>query len=406
MDDSVTTEVRGPPPGKSQRPSHTHLQDLATDGLMLKNSANMTLSVKHLVLLLALLLLSACDDGSQPEVSKDGAGSTAIREAARVTVMTVTRQPMIHQVTYTGNLEAARVARIIPEMLGRIVALTGEIGDPIQEGAVLVKMDKSALWYQYRQAEAGLALARANLADAKSTWERVQFMHQEDAVSEQQVEKARLGRDVAKAQLGQARAGRDLLKVQLDKAILRAPFTGVITQKGAEVGDLFSAGGAMAPLYTVMDISKIKVAFQVPQQEIAAIRRGQPCTLEVSGLNQPPAVGNIAILSPAADPVSKTFYVEAHFDNPDETLPPGAFGQVTIEIDRLEHVLPIPRTGLTTDRKVFVVEDGVARARTVEVGLTTADQVEITQGLQEGETVVVDGAYILTDGATVTVEEG
>lgn len=351
-----------------------------------------------LVLSLGLFLINGCSKDDNQESTEDW-----IRKAVPVKVATAKLQAFTNTLSYNGSLMAIQTSRIIPEIPGKIEALQVQIGDYIKKGMTLVQMDISIMTLQHKQAEAGLSVARANLVDARKNWERVQTLHSENAVSQQQYEKMKLGLDAAQAQMSQAQAGLDLLKMQLDKATLTAPFDGVITQKGFNKGDLFSPA-VMMPVFTLQDISSIKVELQITSQEIMSIKKGQNTTLTVDYLDKA-LPGKVTLVGVAADPLSKTFFVECQFDNSSGNLRAGTFGRVDIAIEEIGNVMVVPKNAVIGKNHVFVVEENRAYKRKVELLQASLKDVIVGNGLSEGELYVTRGAFILTDSSLVQIED-
>ncbi len=351
-----------------------------------------------LVLSLGLFLINGCSKDENKETTEDW-----IRKAVPVKVATAKLQSFTSTLSYNGSLMAIQTSRIIPELPGKIEALHVQIGDYVKKGMTLVQMDISTMTLQYKQAEAGLSVARANLVDARKNWERVQTLHSENAVSQQQYEKMKLGLDAAQAQMSQAQAGLDLLKMQLDKATLTAPFDGVITQKGFNKGDLFSPA-VMMPVFTLQDVSSIKIELQITSQEIMSIKKGQNATLKVDYLNDT-VPGKVTLVGVAADPLSKTFFVECQFDNSSGNLRAGTFGRVDIAIEEIGNVMVVPKNAVIGKSHVFVVEENRAYKRKVELLQKSLNEIIVGKGLSEGELYVTSGAFILTDSSLVQIED-
>ncbi|MBT3576958.1 MAG: efflux RND transporter periplasmic adaptor subunit [Candidatus Marinimicrobia bacterium] len=358
--------------------------------------------MKTLKLILALsfglFLFNGCNNDEATDTADDW-----IRKAVPVQVETAQSQNFVSSLSYNGSLLAIQTARIIPEMPGKIEALHVQIGDYVQKGRTLVQMDISTMTLQYKQASAGVSVAHANLLDAQKNWERVQTLHNENAVSQQQFEKMKLGLDAAQAQMSQAQAGLDLLKMQLDKATLTAPFDGVITQRGFSKGDLFSPA-VMMPVFTLQDVSSIKVELQITSQEIMSIKKGQNAYLTVDYLDYP-VPGSVTLVGVAADPLSKTFFVECQFNNSSGNLRAGTFGQVDISIEEIGDVMVVPKNAVIDRSHMFVVEENYAYQRDVEVLQESLKELIIGAGLIEGETYVTSGAFILTDSSLVQIED-
>ncbi len=354
--------------------------------------------INTLILSLVLAAFITCSKEETTERSQDW-----VRKAVPVKVATASSQTFLSTLSYNGSLLAIQTARIIPEIPGKIEELYVQIGDFVPVGRKLVQMDISTMQLQYKQAQAGLSVATANLLDAHKNWKRVQTLHSENAVSQQQYEKMKLGLDAAQAQMNQASAGLDLLKMQLDKATLTAPFHGVITQKGFNKGDLFSPA-VMMPVYTLQDVSRIKVELQITSQEILSIKKGQNATLSVDYLEQAIS-GVVTLVGVAADPLSKTFFVECQFDNSGGVLRAGTFGRVDIAIDEIQDVMVVPKNSVIDNSHLFVVEDDHAYKREVEVLQQSLDELIIGKGLAENEIYVTSGAFILADSSLVKLED-
>lgn len=351
-----------------------------------------------IILSITLTLLLGCSDDKDSE-------SSAVwkRKAVPVQVDTASAQTFVSTLSYNGSLLAIQTARIIPEIPGKIEALKVQIGDYVNAGTPLVQMDISTMALQYKQAAAGLSVASANLLDAQKNWERVQTLRGENAVSQQQFEKMKLGLEAAQAQMSQAQAGLDLLAMQLKKATLTAPFAGVITQKGFNVGDLFSPA-IMMPVFTLQDISRIKVELQITSNEILSIKKGQNAKLSVDYLDEPLS-GLVTLVGVAADPMSKTFFVECQFDNTPGLLRAGTFGRVDIAIEEIENTIVVPKQSVIDMSHIFVVKDSVAYKRPVTVMHESLEEYVLGEGLDPQEVYITSGAFILTDSSRVVIED-
>jgi len=329
-----------------------------------------------------------------------------VRQAMPVKASRVIRQDLSRTLTYSGTLEPIRVASILPDMPGKIQSLLVNIGEPVHKGQKLAVMENSTLKYQLDQAKAALSVAEANKADAEKNWQRTQNLYKESAISQQQYEKAHLGFQAAEAQQKQAQANLNLLNHQYRQTSLRSPFEGVVTQRGYEEGDLVNPTMSRAPVYTVMDVTALKIGLRVPHSEIDLIRKGQTATLEIRSTGSHSYPGKVAIVNVAAEAGSKTFYVETRFNNSISSLRPGTFGDVHIEVDKSHDVLVVPRAALLADDAVFIIQNGKAYRTQIRPGLITPDLVEVTAGLGEHDTVIVEGAYTLADSSDVQVEMG
>ncbi len=352
-----------------------------------------------LALSLAALLVACKPPQKTSETGSDAFGAAPVR------VLSVTRQRLAQTISATGTIEAWQKITITPDLGGKIARIYVDEGDRVAKGQVLAEIDTESLRLQLKQAEAGLAVAEAAHKDAVRNKERLDRLFKENAVSEQQREQVALGLDSAQAQLEQARAAVNMASHALDISIMKAPFAGVIASKNAEVGDVVNPMmGGFSPtsgVLTLVDFSKVKIGLDVSQDTVLKIRKGQPAQLRVTSFPGRIFPGTVTIANLAANPLTKKFGIEVTADNPDLALRPGTFGEVAVEVDSRENALAVPQKAIVDDGFVFVAQGGKAVKRAVKLGLQTSESAEILSGLQEGESVIIEGNYSLEDGAPI-----
>ena len=340
---------------------------------------------------------------------KDAAQASAAEGAAVVKTYKVVRQKISEKIAYTGTLEASRKTSITPEVGGKIARILVREGDSVKAGQVLAELETESTRLQLRQAEAGVAVAEAGYNDALKNKERMDRLIKENAVSEQQAEKVTLAFDAAKAQREQAQAALNLAKYALNISIMKAPFSGVIGAKNAEVGDVINPmmGGlsSASGILTLMDFAKVKIVIDVAENDALRLRRGQTALLRVPSFPDREFSGEITIANSTADPYTKKFRVEALFDNAGGELRPGTFGEVVFEINSHPEALAVPQKAVLDNSYVYLVQAGKAVKRQVTLGIQNATTVEVVAGLAEGDIVIVEGNYGLGDGAPVQVSE-
>jgi RND family efflux transporter MFP subunit len=358
-----------------------------------------------LVVLFLFFALFSCKSSSQKEESPEETFG-----AAPVTVFKVKKQRISEKLLYTGAIEAWKKTNITPDIGGKIARIHVEEGDSVRKGQLLAELDTRATRLQLRQAEAALAVAEANYKDAERNKERMDRLLKEKAVSDQQYEKVKLAFEAAEAQLQQAGAALNLAQHSLDVSLMKAPFSGVIASKNADVGDVINPMmGGFSPtsgVLTLMDFSRVKIELDVPHQDIVLIRKGQPAFLKDPAFPDEIFEGNVTLVNLTADPSTKKFKVEVSVDNPDLILRPNTFGEVTLEVSTHENALVVPQKAILENKYVFVVkEDNTAEKKEVNLGLQNSDRIEIVQGLNEGDLVIVEGNYGLEDGSKLEIKE-
>lgn len=292
-----------------------------------------------------------------------------------------------------GTFEAKKELSVIAESSGRITQLMVQEGQPIRKGQVLAKIDDSSI-------KAQLEMINAQLAKSKNDVASFERLHKAGAVSEQQYEEVKLGQKNIEANLA-------AVNQQLAYTTLVNPMSGVIKSLPVEEGSFVAPGTEVA---VVVDITSLKMIIQVSEQEIVKLRKGQKVAIKTDVYPEKEFLGTITLIAVQADAARK-FNVEIELPvSSAYPLKPGMFGIVKIHTTRepLQSIF-IPRKALVgsiQNPEIFVVEDNKAVRRKISIGKMLADQVEVTQGLSEGEEVILTGQINLEDGAPVQIMSG
>jgi HlyD family secretion protein len=210
----------------------------------------------------------------------------------------------------------------------------------------------------------------------------------------------------AAGQRDSAKGKYEAALAQLSYAELRSPISGIVAERPAFGGEMASAG---TPLLTIMDISRVIARVNVPQVLAGYVRIGQ--VAEVVATDGSGAVtGKVFVISPAVDPQSTTVEMWIETPNPSEHLRPGGTVHVTIKADTVQNAVLVPPGALFPSQEggsavIVVGEDSTVQQHKVEVGIRTADAVEILEGVRPGAKVVVEGGLGLDDGTKVTIEK-
>ena len=345
---------------------------------------------------------------------RKGADRSEAREeylaAAPVKAVRAARDTISERLKYTGTVEARKSITITPDVGGKIARIYVQEGDRVSRGQILAELETEALRLQLKQAEAGTAVAEAGFNDALKNKERMDRLLKENAVSNQQHEKVQLAYEAAEAQRRQAQAALSLARHALDVSIMRAPFDGIVSSKNAEVGDVINPMmGGLGPssgVLTIVDFTQIKIVVDVVQADVLRLHKGQTAFLAVSYAPAASFPGEITVVNPAADPMTKKFRVEVTADNLEGIVRPGTFGEIFFEVTTHENALVVPQRAVMENAYVFVIENNRAVKRPVSLGLENSHRVEILSGLTEGEWVIVEGNFGLEEGTPVVFEEG
>jgi HlyD family secretion protein len=239
-----------------------------------------------------------------------------------------------------------------------------------------------------------------DLTNARNQYELAQrHLNSLLAVGKQQELKSATG------QLTAAKGKYEGAAAQLSYSEIRSPINGMVTDRPLYPGEMAAAG---TPLITVMDVSQVIARSHIPQDQAELLKVGDPATLTVPGEDKP-VDGKVTIVSPALDPNSTTVEVWVQAKNPEQRLKPGTSVQVSMLAQTVPNALVVPASAVLTgaggSTTVMVAgPDGRAHQQPVKTGVKQGDQVQILDGVQEGQKVVTAGAYGLPDKTKITVE--
>ena len=351
-----------------------------------------------------LLALAACgreSDAAQPGGGGPGGAGGAGGRGGRggmggppaVETAAVGRGTIAREIEVSGTVEPLRTVGVNAQLSGALVAVTVEEGDYVGRGAVMARVDD-------RELVAQLSSARANWEFARDAFQRAQQLRERQVITQAEFERDR-------AAEAAARASMDQLRTRLGYTVVRAPSSGVVTEKVVEAGDVV---GAQSRLFTLADLSTLVVRVGVSELDVGSLRVGQQVRV---GLDAHPGQrfpGSIRRVFPSADPSTRLVPVEVALTGPGAAAArPGYLARVAFALGTREGVLLIPQSAVVGSagvQNVFVVVNGRAERRPVETGLSSEGSVEILSGLQEGEAVVVTGNHNLRNDAEVRVVTG
>jgi membrane fusion protein (multidrug efflux system) len=315
-----------------------------------------------------------------------------------VTVQSVGWDTMESTVMATGTLRAVKEAQLATEVEGLFFLSdtngSGKLaeGSRVEKGQLVARLVNEELMANARIDSRNLALSTA-----MKTLKEKEVMFKRGLVTEKEVDEARRVAADAESNLKDS-------NIQIKKTQIRSPIGGVLTGvTNITEGTLIAA---RTELGTVMDYDRVLVDLKIPNAYIARISIGQTLRVENYAFTDRIFIGNITGVDPALDPTTRTFRVVGTVDNPDLMLRPGMFVKAAIVTESHEGVIVIPRRYVLTrqSRKVvFVEEEGRAQIRNVVTGLEDRENVEITDGIEEGERLITSNYETLRARTRVRV---
>lgn len=333
-------------------------------------------------LVAAVLLLATACGGRPPEAQPAGEGITAVR------TQTVTPRHVVDTVRLPADVLPNRRAVLAAEVSGVIEHLGVVEGQRVLPGDVLVSIDTRAL-------QQALAEAEAVFRRAQADFERAEQLAERRSITRQQLIEARAARDVAAARLESAR-------LQLSKSQVKAPWAGTVAVRRVEVGDFAVPG---QPLLELVDTARLKVRAFAPAADVPFLREGTAARVTLEGIEgEEWAEGTVTRLGVELDPQARSLAVEVELPNPGRRWRPGMLARIEVPRRILPEALLLPLAALVDferEKAVYVVEEGRARRRVVELGPVLGEEVVIQRGVSPGAEVIVEGQQQVSDGQAV-----
>jgi membrane fusion protein (multidrug efflux system) len=304
----------------------------------------------------------------------------------RVDVETVKGQRYAETLAATGTLLAQEGVELQAEANGRVVRINFKEGSKVRAGELLVKLNDADL-----RASLDRALHRQELAAVRE--KRLLQLVRERIVTQDDY-------DVARSEMEVQGSEVELIRAQIAKTEIRAPFEGVVGLRHVSEGAFVNAATRVA---TLQQIDRLKVDFAIPERYAPRIAPGQRVNFRVAGSDRV-HVGHVYAIDPRIDSATRTVLIRALCDNPEGHLLPGSFASLELTIADIPAALLIPAEAVVpgVDGKlVYVVQDGVAHRRVVQIGNRTSQAVQVVEGLAAGEQIVVSGLQQMRDGVEV-----
>ncbi len=304
--------------------------------------------------------------------------------------MPVTRTTVARTVDYTGTILAYEEVNLAPSTPGRVDKIYVEVGDRVQKGQQLFLMDRT----QYYANKIQLASLEKDMA-------RMDTLLKVGSIMAQTYD--------------QTKAQYDVMKTNVDfmeqNTLLEAPFSGLITGKYLEDGELYSGAPGMsgkAAVVTLMQINPVKIIVSISEQYFPLIKNGMKVRVVADVYPDKNFEGTIFRVHPTIDAMSRSFRAEVRISNGSELLRPGMFARAFIDMGTQDAIV-VPASAVlmqegTNERYIFVAENGIAVRKSVILGQRFDDRFEIADGgLKEGESLVVDGQARLSDGQKLDI---
>jgi RND family efflux transporter MFP subunit len=370
---------------------------------------------------------------------------TASPRPISVRVLPVEQKQIRRNVESVGSLFPLDEVTVSSEVEGRVEQVLADVGDHVSAGQTIVKVVPTELKLTLDQQRASLQQARArlglsekgeafkdvrgapevkkaaaDLADAEQKYLRAKTLYEQGLLPKQNFDEAdsrynaaRAAYDLAvqtvenlRAALAQSSAATALAQKKVSDSIIRAPFAGQVKERSVTQGQYLKV---QTPVMVIVNIDPMRVRLRVPEKMAAWVKTGQEVTVAVEAYPDRKFTGKISRINPSVDQQTRAFEVEALIDNREALLKPGFFVKATIPSSFVVEALFVPQDALLYVYgvyKVFVIEGNTLKEREVKIGERSGDEVEIVEGLRQGERIALAAkGQDLKDGAVVEIAQ-
>lgn len=411
---------------------------------------------RKLLLILLIVFSISVNMGCSREETVDTA-TQVTDQAVTVEVVKTAVGSIESLVSYSSRVKPVQEIMVIPKQPGKVVKVNFDLGQRVKEGQVLFEMDKTDALLQLNQAAAAVEMAEINLKrlsgssyeqqmlqlkaavdsakinfeDAKTYFETVKTLYEAGAetkfnldraqsqleLAKQQYETAKANLELteeksfkenieaAQAQLSQAKVSYDIAKNVVDNMSVKAPISGVISARNVKEGEFASTA---APAFIIIDDSSYVVEINVNENVIGKVQVGDKVRIHIGAISEENLSGIITAAAPSADSMTQTYLIKIALENPPSTIKGGMFAEIYITLDKAENCIILPMSSVVEEegrKYVFVVENDKAVKKQIITGIFNDKEIQVIEGIDEGEIVVVKGQDFLKDGSTVVISD-
>lgn len=361
--------------------------------------------------------------------------SFSVEEIETATVLKISPNQANSVLTASGYVVAQRKAAISSKITGRLIQLNNVEGDKVKTGHIIARIESAELEASQAQMRAALDMAKADVDnarvevdDAKIELDRKQQLVAEKAISQSEYDasKARYNKANAtwaarRAAIAVAEANLRNAQVQLENSFVRAPFDGTVLTKNANVGEVITAlggaAGSRGAIVTLADMSSLEVETDVSESNIERVQVNQPCEITLDAFPEKRYKGFVGKIIPTADRAKATVMMKIKFSDLDESVIPEMSAKVSfLNLETQTPAVETPSTPkimipasavVTRDGKkvVFRVSGENVMQLIIQTGNVTGTMIEVTQGLQGGEKIVIRPSDKLRDGSKIAIKK-
>lgn len=340
-------------------------------------------------------------------IQADRARAAKMSQSRSIAVVTAhpVRRTIVPQLHFSGSLDPEWQAQVAAKVDGRLEKVYVHEGDCVEKGQVLAILEQMDTDANLLSAKGSFLDAQTSLRKAETDLARYEKLYATGAVSQQVVDDYRFARDNAAAKLEAARGSLQGMESKAAGTVVTAPADGIVAKRFYQEGYYAKAG---TPLFAIADISMLKTTIHIPEGQVTGVKVGNEADIALPAYPGKKLVGKITRIAPVADLPAHTFAAEVSVDN-SEGLLAGVYANVSLIGEPREQVLTIPMHAIVMrddQQTVFVADaQGVVQRRVLSLGYSDDKVAEVLSGLDEKDTIVVEGHNKLREGSRINLEK-
>ena len=366
------------------------------------------------LLVLTFVITVGCGGNeNRPNFNREGGP-----QATSVETITAESESISKQIRSFGTVEARDVVQVTPQVSNRITDIYADLGDTVSQGERLAKIYDATFQEEVQQAKAQLEQSRAAFRRDSAQYTRQQQLFERDLISKSELDNAEATLENSRAQMQSTRTSLTQARENLQNTIIRSPVYGVVINRNIAQGDLASSGQAA---FEIGNLTGYETSVYLPLQEWESANVGQKVNFRLSNRNRSSAEGRVARISPRLDPTTGLGEVVIAFTETGSSIYQGVLVESIINVETRENAVVIPRSALVENVQtliepesnsiqiertysVFVVQDdSLAVKRDLTLGIEQGDRVEVLQGIEAGDEIIVTGQTGLVDSSKVRI---
>jgi RND family efflux transporter MFP subunit len=399
------------------------LINLTRNGVVAQNnSTSKTNQVKHLqyflFFLTTLIIIQACGGGPPENANFRGNQAGQQNPATSVETFTAQTSDISQQIKSFGNIRAEEIVEVTPQVSNRVTQIYADLGDSVKQGEVLAKIYDAQYRDQFQQAKASLEQSRSSYVRDSLEFQRQQKLYEKDLISATEYGNAKATFQNSKAQFQSSKASLTESRENLENTKITSPVDGVVLTRNISEGDVASTGQIA---YEIANTIGYQARVYLPLEEWRNVEVGQPVKFRVSNQPDISGRGRVTQISPRLDPTTGLGEVVISLTQDGQSIYQGVLVESIINVETHENAVVIPRAALVENVQTliepesntiqlersysaFVVQgDSLAMQNELKLGIEQGDKVEVLQGIQPGDQVVITGQSGLSDSAKVRV---